>query len=106
VLRFIFTFNEFDDIYLLTGGAAGTQVASVRVYDLLTARGDIGAASAQGRNGRYLALRVPSGRNAQSSASVRPTCPVNSSESQTLCVQLICYWRLYGFVMRGSVSCH
>jgi len=47
VLRFIFTFNEFDDIYLLTGGAAGTQVASVRVYDLLTARGDICAASAQ-----------------------------------------------------------
>lgn len=47
VLRFIFTFNEFDDVYLLTGGAAGTQVASVRVYDLLTARGDIGAASAQ-----------------------------------------------------------
>ena len=47
VLRFIFTFNEFDDIYLLTGGAAGTQVASVRVYDLLTGRGDIGAASAQ-----------------------------------------------------------
>ncbi|MDQ5854925.1 MAG: sugar ABC transporter permease [Actinomycetota bacterium] len=47
VLRFIFTFNEFDDIYLLTGGGAGTGVVSVRVYDLLTARGDIGAASAQ-----------------------------------------------------------
>lgn len=47
VLRFIFTFNEFDDIYLLTGGGAGTQVVSVRVYDLLTARGDVGAASAQ-----------------------------------------------------------
>jgi multiple sugar transport system permease protein len=47
VLRFIFTFNEFDDIYLLTGGAAGTQVVSVRVYDLLTARGDIGASAAQ-----------------------------------------------------------
>jgi multiple sugar transport system permease protein len=47
VLRFIFTFNEFDDIYLLTGGGAGTQVVSVRIYDLLTARGDIGAASAQ-----------------------------------------------------------
>jgi multiple sugar transport system permease protein len=47
VLRFIFTFNEFDDIYLLTGGAAGTQVVSVRVYDLLTARGDVGTASAQ-----------------------------------------------------------
>ena len=47
VLRFIFTFNEFDDVYLLTGGAAGTEVVSVRVYDLLTARGDVGAASAQ-----------------------------------------------------------
>jgi multiple sugar transport system permease protein len=47
VLRFIFTFNEFDDIYLLTGGGAGTQVLSVRVYYLLTARGDVGAASAQ-----------------------------------------------------------
>jgi multiple sugar transport system permease protein len=47
VLRFIFTFNEFDDIYLLTGGAAGTEVVSVRVYDLLTSRGDIGASAAQ-----------------------------------------------------------
>jgi multiple sugar transport system permease protein len=47
VLRFIFTFNEFDDVYLLTGGAAGTQVVSVRVYYLLTARGDVGTASAQ-----------------------------------------------------------
>jgi multiple sugar transport system permease protein len=47
VLRFIFTFNEFDDIYLLTGGGAGTEVVSVRIYELLTARGDIGAASAQ-----------------------------------------------------------
>ncbi len=47
VLRFIFTFNEFDDIYLLTGGAAGTEVVSVRVYNLLTARGDIGASAAQ-----------------------------------------------------------
>jgi multiple sugar transport system permease protein len=47
VLRFIFTFNKFDDVYLLTGGGAGTEVVSVRVYDLLTARGDIGGASAQ-----------------------------------------------------------
>jgi len=47
VLRFIFTFNEFDEIYLLTGGAAGTEVVSVRVYTLLTARSDVGAASAQ-----------------------------------------------------------
>jgi multiple sugar transport system permease protein len=46
VLRFIWTFNEFDDIYLLTEGGAGTQVVSVQVYRYLTARGDIGAAAA------------------------------------------------------------
>ncbi|PVG84061.1 sugar ABC transporter permease [Nocardioides gansuensis] len=47
VLRFIWTFNNFDDIWLLTGGGAGTQVVSVRVFSYLTARGDIGAAAAQ-----------------------------------------------------------
>jgi multiple sugar transport system permease protein len=46
VLRFIWTFNEFDDIYLLTGGAAGTEVMSIGVYNRLTGRGDIGAAAA------------------------------------------------------------
>jgi multiple sugar transport system permease protein len=46
VLRFIWTFNEFDDIYLLTQGGAGTEVVSVRVYNYLTGRGDIGAAAA------------------------------------------------------------
>lgn len=47
VLRFIFTFNKFDDVYLLTGGGAGTEVISVRVYEFLTARKDVGLASAQ-----------------------------------------------------------
>jgi len=47
ILRFIWTFNSFDDIYLLTGGGAGTEVVSVRVFEFLTARGDIGLASAQ-----------------------------------------------------------
>jgi multiple sugar transport system permease protein len=47
VLRFIWTFNNFDDIYLLTGGGSGTQVVAVRVYDYLINRGDIGAAAAQ-----------------------------------------------------------
>ncbi len=42
VLRFIWTFNNFDDIYLLTGGGSGTQVVAVRVYDYLINRGDIG----------------------------------------------------------------
>jgi len=47
VLRFIMTFNKFDDVYLLTGGGAGTEVVSVRVFEYLTARFDIGAAAAQ-----------------------------------------------------------
>jgi multiple sugar transport system permease protein len=47
VLRFIWTFNNFDDIYLLTGGGAGTEVVAVRVFNYLTASADIGAASAQ-----------------------------------------------------------
>ncbi|CAA9371913.1 MAG: Inner membrane ABC transporter permease protein YcjO [uncultured Nocardioides sp.] len=47
VLRFIWTFNNFDDIYLLTGGGSGTQVVAVRVFDYLINRGDIGAAAAQ-----------------------------------------------------------
>ena len=41
------TFNKFDDVWLLTGGGAGTEVVSVRVYDFLTAGCDIGAAAAQ-----------------------------------------------------------
>jgi multiple sugar transport system permease protein len=47
VLRFIWTFNNFDDIYLLTGGGAGTEVVAVSVFNSLTARGDIGGAAAQ-----------------------------------------------------------
>jgi multiple sugar transport system permease protein len=46
LLRFIWTFNKFDDIYLLTGGGAGTQVITVQVYEYLTARNNIGAAAA------------------------------------------------------------
>lgn len=47
VLRTIWTFNEFDDIFLLTGGAAGTGVASVRIYELLTVQRNVGGAAAQ-----------------------------------------------------------
>ena len=46
VLRLIMTFNKFDDIYLLTGGAAGTEVSAVRVYDQLMGSFDIGGAAA------------------------------------------------------------
>jgi len=47
ILRTIWTFNEFDDIFLLTGGAAGTGVASVRIYELLTIQRNVGGAAAQ-----------------------------------------------------------
>jgi multiple sugar transport system permease protein len=46
VLRFIFTFNAFDEIYLLTGGGAGTEVLATQVYSFLTARADVGASAA------------------------------------------------------------
>jgi multiple sugar transport system permease protein len=46
VLRFIYTFNGFDEIYLLTGGGSGTQVLGTQVYSLLTARSDVGASAA------------------------------------------------------------
>jgi ABC-type sugar transport system permease subunit len=47
VLRLIMNFNKFDDVYLLTGGGAGTEVVAVRVYDTLTGRFDVGGAAAQ-----------------------------------------------------------
>jgi multiple sugar transport system permease protein len=47
VLRTIWTFNEFDDIFLLTGGAAGTGVASVQIYNYLTVQRNVGQAAAQ-----------------------------------------------------------
>lgn len=46
LLRFIWTFNKFDDIFLLTGGAAGTKILTVQIYDWLFGRSDVGAAAA------------------------------------------------------------
>jgi multiple sugar transport system permease protein len=46
VLRFIWSFNTFDDIYLLTGGGAGTEVLATQVYSFLTARNDVGGSAA------------------------------------------------------------
>lgn len=48
LLRFIWTFNKFDDVYLLTGGGAGTEVVTVKIIDWLTGRGNVGAAAALG----------------------------------------------------------
>jgi multiple sugar transport system permease protein len=47
ILRFIFTFNKFDDVYLLTGGGSGTEVVAIRVYNYLVSRGDLGTSAAQ-----------------------------------------------------------
>jgi multiple sugar transport system permease protein len=46
LLRFIWTFNKFDDVYLLTGGSAGTEVITVKIVDWLRGRSDIGSAAA------------------------------------------------------------
>jgi multiple sugar transport system permease protein len=48
LLRFIWTFQNFNDVYLLTGGAAGTEVVAVQVYNYLTGRNDVGSAAALG----------------------------------------------------------
>ena len=46
LLRFMWTFNKFDDVFLLTGGAAGTQTLPIQVYDNAFGRADIGAGAA------------------------------------------------------------
>lgn len=46
LLRFIWTFNKFDDIFLLTGGAAGTRTLTVNVYEQGFALSNLGAGAA------------------------------------------------------------
>jgi multiple sugar transport system permease protein len=46
LIRFMSSFNEFSNIYLLTGGTAGTEVVSVQMYQWLVGRGDPAAALA------------------------------------------------------------
>lgn len=46
LLRFIWTFNKFDDIFLLTGGAAGTRTLTVNVYEQGFALANLGAGAA------------------------------------------------------------
>jgi len=46
LLRFIWTFNKFDDIFLLTGGCCGTKVITVKIYDYLFGFSNVGAAAA------------------------------------------------------------
>ncbi|MBM1218967.1 sugar ABC transporter permease [Ponticoccus sp. SC2-23] len=46
LLRFIWTFNKFDDIFLLTGGNAGTRTLTVNVYEQAFALSNLGAGAA------------------------------------------------------------
>ncbi|MCI5078067.1 sugar ABC transporter permease [Oricola sp.] len=46
LLRFIWSFNNFDDIFLLTGGAAGTRTLTVNVYEQAFAVSNLGAGAA------------------------------------------------------------
>lgn len=46
LFRFIWTINKFDDVFLLTGGQAGTKVMTIKVYDYAFGEFNIGAGSA------------------------------------------------------------
>ncbi len=71
LLRFIWTFNKFDDIFLLTGGNAGTRTLTVNVYEQAFALSNIGAGRGGGGGDlwlpafvqlRLLSLYEPGGR--------------------------------------------
>ncbi len=46
MIRFIWNFNKFEDIFLLTGGASGTRTLPINVYQKGFSLGDIGMGSA------------------------------------------------------------
>ena len=46
LLRFMFLINKFEDIFLLTGGAAGTKTLPIQIYDQAFGLADIGMGSA------------------------------------------------------------
>jgi multiple sugar transport system permease protein len=46
LLRFIWTFNKFEDVFLLTGGAARTKLITIEIYDQLFSARNVGSAAA------------------------------------------------------------
>ena len=46
MIRFIWNFNKFEDVFLLTGGASGTRTLPINVYQQGFAISDIGMGSA------------------------------------------------------------
>lgn len=48
LIRFIYSFFKFGDIFLLNGGTAGTEVLSIQIYSWLFTRRNVGVAAAIG----------------------------------------------------------
>jgi multiple sugar transport system permease protein len=46
LLRFMWTFNKFDDVFLVTRGSAGTRVLTIKVYDFLVGEFNVGGGAA------------------------------------------------------------
>jgi multiple sugar transport system permease protein len=46
LLRFMWTFNKFDDAFLVTRGTGGTRVFTIKVYDFLIGEFNVGAGAA------------------------------------------------------------
>ncbi|MEO0560669.1 MAG: sugar ABC transporter permease [Chloroflexota bacterium] len=46
LLRFIWTFNKFDDVFLLTGAISQTKVIPIQIYEVLFIESNVGEASA------------------------------------------------------------
>ncbi|NDJ62152.1 MAG: sugar ABC transporter permease [Chloroflexi bacterium] len=46
LLRFIWTFNKFDDVFLLTGGASNTKLITIEIFNQLFSSRNIGTAAA------------------------------------------------------------
>ncbi len=46
LLRFMWTFNKFDDVYLLTGGSGGTEVLPILLFNVFIGQKDLGRGAA------------------------------------------------------------
>ncbi|NIQ38119.1 MAG: ABC transporter permease subunit [Proteobacteria bacterium] len=46
LLRFMWTINKFDDVFLVTRGTGGTRVLTIKVYDFLIGEFNVGAGAA------------------------------------------------------------
>jgi multiple sugar transport system permease protein len=46
LLRFMWTFNKFDDVFLVTRGTGATRVLTIKVYDFLIGEFNVGAGAA------------------------------------------------------------